>query len=534
MLGNRSPQGDIFDVGNVFPTVLREKSFHAQLAKAAPTLFSDADFEALYSSCLGRPSVPPSQLALLTLLQWYHGVSDQSAVDYSGYDLRWCAVLGRPAGEPLCAKSTFQMFRAHLLLHEKHALLFQRSLDVARKKGLLRTNEIKTALDTKPILGRGAVEDTYNLIGGGMLHLARAIARSQQVKLPAFLAKHDLERLGAPSIKGSVDIDWSSEVARHCVLTELVADARKLMTIADATVPEVKRSAALLEQVLLQDIEEFKSAAGVSKAAIKKGTAKGRIPSVTDPEQRHGRKSASKRFNGAKASVSADIETGLILSTEVISGDSPDATGAVKLVDRAEEMSGCTITEVLADCAYGSGETRKEFADANRELVAKVPASPTGPLFSKSSFRIELPAEGQSLEHAKVTCPGGAVAGNLTTEPDGGVTFYFDAHCNDGCPLRAKCTNSFYGRSLHLHAQEKLIQDARAQQATEEGRKKLRKRLIIENALARLAHHGISQARYIGHAKTRFQLAITATVVNLRRIWNWADANPQLTPATQA
>src|ERR1039457_3352378 len=115
MIGKRSLQCDMFDVGNVFPIVLREKSFHAQLAKAAPTLFSDDEFAALYSSSLGRPSVPPSQLAILMLLQWYHGVSDLETVERSGCDLRWCAVLNRAAGEALCAKSTFQMFRAQLI-----------------------------------------------------------------------------------------------------------------------------------------------------------------------------------------------------------------------------------------------------------------------------------------------------------------------------------------------------------------------------------------------------------------------------------
>lgn len=533
MIGKRSLQGDIFDVGNVFPALLREKSFHWQLAKVSHSLFSDAEFSALYSSSLGRPSVPPSQLALLMLLQCFHGVSDRETIERSGCDLRWCAVLSRPAGEPLCARSTLELFRAQLIIHKEYGLLFKRSLDEARKSGLLKGGEVKAALDTKPMLGRGAVEDTYNLVGTGMLQLARAIARGQNTKLPIFLSKHGLERLSAPSIKGTVDIDWSDPTARETVLTDLVAEARKLMALADGSLTHVKESAALLEQLLLQDIEQVKSESGVSKASIKKGTAKGRIPSATDPQQRHGRKSASKRFNGAKASVSCDVETGLILATEVLSGDSGDATGALDLVKQAEENSGCTVTEVLADCAYGGGETRQEFADANRELIAKVPASPTQPLFSKSDFLIELPVEGQGLQYASVTCPGGAVPVRHSADASGGVTFYFGKQCGS-CPLQSQCTASANGRSVHLHAQEKLIQDARDFQKTPEGRDKLRKRLIVENALARLATHGIGQARYIGLAKTSFQLSIAATVVNLRRTWNWMVARVDDQMATAA
>ena len=76
---------------------------------------------------------------------------------------------------------------------------------------------------------------------------------------------------------------------------------------------------------------------------------------------------------------------------------------------------------------------------------------------------------------------------------------------------------------------------AREYQSTPEGKANLRKRVIVENALARLAHLGIGQARYKGHKKTRFQLAIACTIANLRRTWNWsleqtANLNPDKGP----
>ena len=89
--------------------------------------------------------------------------------------------------------------------------------------------------------------------------------------------------------------------------------------------------------------------------------------------------------------------------------------------------------------------------------------------------------------------------------------------------MRERCTKSQYGRSLHIHAQERALSKARLLQESVAGRAKLRQRLVVENALARLATFGIGQARYFGHVKTRFQLSIAATVVNLRRVWNWAS-----------
>ena len=59
------------------------------------------------------------------------------------------------------AKSTLQEFRAQLIVHEETGRLFQASLAAAKGRGYFRKHrKLKTALDTSPILGRGAVKDT--------------------------------------------------------------------------------------------------------------------------------------------------------------------------------------------------------------------------------------------------------------------------------------------------------------------------------------------------------------------------------------
>ena len=68
MIGKRPSQPALFEVGNVFDLALPATSFHAQLARVSDGLFRDDDFAVLYHQRMGRPSVPPSQLALLVLL----------------------------------------------------------------------------------------------------------------------------------------------------------------------------------------------------------------------------------------------------------------------------------------------------------------------------------------------------------------------------------------------------------------------------------------------------------------------------------
>lgn len=513
MLGKRDTQMPLFDVGNVFDLKLAPGSFHAQLAQAAPRLFSDEDFAAFYKDKWGRPSVPPSLLALATLLQHEAGISDEEAIARTAYDLRWAAVLRKEAGQPLCAKSTLQLFRAHLLLHPEVQAIFQASIQEAKRVGLLKGHALKVALDTKPIRGRGAVEDTFNLLATGIRQLGRALATHAGQKPDAFLCDNGLFRYTQSSLKGSADTDWSDEAAKSTLLTQIVEDARCLLRLASESNPKVREAAELLEQLLLQDVEVSPTDDGGEQASLKEGTAKGRMPSATDPDVRHGRKSASKRFNGHKADVCVDQDSQIIVAFDVLSGDAGDASGALVLVEQAEHNTGLGVEETTGDCAYGGAPTRQAFAEAGRDLLAKVPkeASRNG-LFAKSAFAIEV-------DNDRVTCPAGQTTTTFHATSEGGKTFTFGSVCA-ACPLRSHCTTSKTGRSVSVPPQEAVLQSARAYQKTPEGKARLRQRVVVEHRLARLGQLGIGQARYLGRKKTRFQLMLACALANFRWVWN--------------
>src|SRR5579862_4298885 len=210
MMGQRKATGTLFDVGNVFPFRPRPGTFHAQLAEAAPRLFRDDSFAAFYHRTRGRYSVPPSLLALMLLLQAEGSCSDEEASERSACDLRWCAVLGKQAGAPLCVKSTLQLFRSHLVLDQQADTVLKTSLEEAKRAGLLKGTALRIALDTKPILGRGAVLDTYNLLGTGIEQLLRALARACRETPETWAKTHDFDRYlashrdGASSLKGAL------------------------------------------------------------------------------------------------------------------------------------------------------------------------------------------------------------------------------------------------------------------------------------------------------------------------------------------
>jgi hypothetical protein len=417
-------------------------------------------------------------------------------------------------------------------LHPEVQAIFQASLQEARRTGLLTGEPLKIALDTKPIRGRGAVQDTFNLLASGIRQLGRVLAQQEAKKPEDFFAEQGLDRYTHASVKGSADLDWSDEEAKNALLTQIVAEARRLLAQATSSLPRVREAASLLEQLLLQEVEVKETDSGQQvtiqatiytgyyiyrllyiQATIKEGTVKGRMPSATDPDVRHGRKSASKRFNGHKADVAVDQDSQLIVAFEVLAGDAGDASGALSLVAQAEANTGLTVIETTGDCAYGGGPTRAEFADAGRELLAKVPkeVSRNG-LFVKSDFDLDL-------ENDRVSCPAGKTTTTFSTSSEGAKTFTLGSACAE-CPLRSACTTSKSGRSVSVHPQEARLQEARAYQKTPAGKAHLRQRVVVEHRLARLGQLGISQARYRSRVKTRFQLMVASSLANFRWIWN--------------
>ena len=151
-------------------------SFYGLLATMREQLFRDEEFAELYCPDNGRNSVPPGLLATALLLQTYDRVSDDEAKQRADFDIRWKVALGVAIEDRPFAKSTLQLFRAHLVLYDKARLVFKRSLQFARESGYVKNLRMKTALDTSYTLGRGAVKDTCNLLADGIIQVVRVLA----------------------------------------------------------------------------------------------------------------------------------------------------------------------------------------------------------------------------------------------------------------------------------------------------------------------------------------------------------------------
>src|SRR3982750_100649 len=178
MLGTRGPQRGLFEADTLYADFVGRDTFYGGLASQRGELFPDELFLGLYIAGWGRPSVPPSLLATALVLQTYEGVSDEEATQRAADDLRWKVALGIELDTKPFAKSTLQEFRAQLIVHEEQRLLFEQSLEAAKRRGKLgKQRRLKVALDTTPIFGRGAVKDTYNLLADGLVAVLRLLGQ---------------------------------------------------------------------------------------------------------------------------------------------------------------------------------------------------------------------------------------------------------------------------------------------------------------------------------------------------------------------
>jgi transposase len=509
MLATESRQAGFFDAAELVRP-LPEGSFYDLLATHGERIVSDRDFADCYSEGHGRPSIPPSQLAKVLLLQHRTGLSDEQAMEAVAWDLRWKVALGLPVDHTGWHPTTLTKFRARLLLHGKERLALENSLRLAGELGLLDA-PAEQIVDSTPMLGAAATQDTVRLVRSGVRKLIDAVAGADPEAGGALERGLEFD-YARPSEKP--DCRWRVRAERERMLTRVAQDAgRALRAVerADGLLGEeaVAEAHRLLRELVGQDFEIDEG--GLPR--LHRGTRQGRILSVNDPEMRHGRKSQSQRFDGYKLSAAATNGADpLITAVSVAPASEHDGPQAKTLVDaQPQELRPARL---LGDAAYGSGPVRAELGGRGVEVLAPVPEPPaSGDRLTKHEFKLDL-------ESGSVTCPVGRVA-RIRSEPSGQRRASFAKAACDRCPLRERCVAPGRGRrSILIAPQEELLIAARQALEDPETAEHLRRtRPRIERLLGLLAHrYGARKSRYLGRRKAELQAAWAAALVNLNPI----------------
>jgi transposase len=508
MLATTSGQVGFFDAAEL-ARPLPEGSFFALLGAHGDRIVRDEDFAACYSQRMGRPSIPPSQLAKVLLLQYRTGASDEQAMECVAWDLRWKIALGLPVDHEGWHPTSLTKFRARLLLHELERVALERTLTLAEELGML-AGPVEQIVDSTPMLGAAATQDTVRLVRHGVRKLLDAVAAADQAmggRLDDGL-EFDYAR---PAEKP--DCRWREKAERERMLTRVAQDAERALRAveqADGLLGDeiVKAAHDLLRELIGQDFDIDDD--GVPR--LHRGTRPGRIISTVDPEMRHGRKSSQTRFDGFKLSAAAtNVSEPLITAVDVAPASESDGPQAKHLVDAQPPAR--RPRRVLGDTAYGNGPVRSELAERDVDVLAPVPEGKVieGRL-GKHDFQFDLDA-------GTVTCPAGHTVQISTSKQGFRGANFTRAMCRD-CPLKPSCCPGRDRRQINLVEHEDLLLAARQALADPDTAEHLRRtRPRIERLLGLLAgRYGARKSRYIGCNKARLQAAWAAALVNLNPI----------------
>lgn len=490
--------------------VVAADSFYGLLAEHGHRIVRDADFAPCYAERRGRPSIPPSHLAKVLLLAYREGASDEQAMERLRYDLRWKVAVGLPLDHPGYHPTSLVKFRARLLLHGMERLALERSIALAGELGLME-GSAEQIVDSTPMLGAAATQDTVRLVRSGVAKLIGAVAGADAPAADALRAGLEFD-YARPRQKP--ECDWRSKAARERMLSRVATDARRALAAVAAApelaaTPGVAETRGLLEELIGQDFEIDED----DLPRLRRGVASGRILSVVDPEMRHGRKSAASRFNGYKIHAAATSDGRLISAVAVSPGGDRDGAHAGALID--SQPGDARPARLLGDTAYGDQLTRADLDGRRVDVLAPVPESRPRPgRLGKRDFRIDL-------ESGTVTCPAGRMASiPAAPAPSGMRRASFPRAGCAGCTLAERCLSSEGRRQVPIEPREDLLLAGIAAMADSDAREAHRRRRPrIERLLSLLTHrYHARKSRYFGRRKSLLQAAWSAALVNLNPI----------------
>jgi transposase len=510
-------------------------SRYLQMRDALGTIFTDADFAALYPD-RGRPVEAPWRLALVTVMQFAEGLSDRQAADTVRARIDWKYALGLDLTDPGFDFSVLSEFRARLLAGSAEHLLLDRLLATCAERGLLKARG-RQRTDATHVLGVLRVLSRLECVAETLRVALEAIV----VTAPAWAQTHLptvwRERYGRRIEEYRLP---KGQAQREAFAATVGADGLALLALlaAPETPARLRDLPAVgwLRRIWEQQFETSSGQVRLGEAQALPPVAE-QIQSPHEPEARYATK---RRHSWVGYKVHAtetcdDDQPHLITQVTTTPAPAADVEQLAPIQDDLADK-GVLPSQHLVDGGYVCGRTLVRSRDGyGIDLVGPMTADPqwqakTGTGFALSDFRIDW--EGQV-----VTCPQGrrSVRWYPTKTAQGRhqIHVVFAAADCTPCPVRVHCTRATtQPRSLSVppRAEHEAIQAARQHQQTAAFAAAYARRAGIEGTLSQgVRTYGLRTARYRGLAKTHLQHLATAAAINVQRLTDWLAGEPRTT-----
>jgi len=502
----------------------------------------DEAFRGVYGA-RGAPGISPAQLAVVTVLQFTEDLTDRQAADAVRGRLDWKYCLGLALDDEGFDFSVLSEFRSRLVAGGMEAALLEALLARLGELGLVGAG-MPQRTDSTRVLGRIRELNRLELAGESV----RAALEVLAAAAPGWLA-------------GVIDASWQevygqritdlrlpdSKVKRAQLAVRYGRDGYCLLRQAGGPgAPAWLRdlpAVQALRRIWIQQfcLEEGQSGEKVIWRGDEQGLPPGRarIISCYDLDARYADRHG-KGWGGYKVHLS---ETCHQLDA---AGRRPGPDVITNTETTPAPVTDAEMTEPVHDAlaarglAPGEHATGTGYASADLLLAARARGiTLLAPLLPGRSRQARSGGYTAGMftidwDTQQVTCPQGARSISWTPArningTDVILARFARATCRS-CPARAQCTTAARsGRTLNFRPRpvHEAITAARAEQASDQWRRKYRIRAGVEGTIAQATHvTGIRRARYLGLPKTRLEHNAAAAAINLIRLDAWWTGHP--------
>ncbi len=174
MQGVERADRELLDAEALVGHLVAEGSMFAFLAAHRQDLFGDKEFEDLFPSGRGRPSIPASVMASILVLQTLHDLSDRETAEAARCDLRWKVATGMALDHNGFDPTTLVYWRNRLAKSQRPHRINEAVRRVVAETGILRGRR-KRAVDSTILADAVATQDTITQLISAIRRVGRIV-----------------------------------------------------------------------------------------------------------------------------------------------------------------------------------------------------------------------------------------------------------------------------------------------------------------------------------------------------------------------
>jgi transposase len=521
------------DTARVARAAFKKGNVYVLLRDELGTLYRDSQFANLFSH-QGRPAESPGNLALVSVMQFAEGLSDEQTAEMVRSRIDWKYALGLSLSDTGFDGSLLSRFRQRVVAGGQEAALLDDMLELFVERGWLKARG-KQRTDSTIVLAAVRELNRLELVGETLRHALEALAIVAPTWLPTQITRdwHDrydsrFEQYRLPKEKQEqADLAVTIGQDGYHLLTAVYRQQEQMPYLWQIEAVQILRRVWVQQYEVTAGQVAWRQAGNVPSGAT-------HIQSPYDPEAQYSQK-RDVTWTGFKVHLTESCDDNLPhLLTHVVTTPAtvPDVavTAAIHTALVEKELPPRTH---LVDAGYPDAELLLSSQAQGIDLLGPVsqdqsPQARANQGFAAADFSLDWHNE-------QATCPNGNVSRmwrlDRTSKPD--VTTIHVRFAPDDCAAcsqRPLCTSSVQGRSIRLHAQaaHEALQAARQRQQTEAFRQEYDKRAGVEGTISQgVRTFALRRTRYIGLAKTHLQHILIAAAMNITRLVAWLRETPR-------